>query len=587
MTMNNENKTKNTGVLKDVAVTVAWNVGILAFIWAIFMLWLPAVNFTSGGFWGFMIVSLVLVAGINGLVWFIRDENCSEHNKIQSVVAIVMVVLFVLEGIFCAIVRPLIDWSFFQHEGYHAQMVDYVEEQEADATIPITLGNAGVMDLETTGSNIIDVDTSSILIKRYVKLPAEKTSQFKVGQGTTQVFNNKLVKVYFLEYKDVMKWWSVKDTGVDTILITDASVSEAELAKMDVDKLAERAEIITLPVGMKIMPSACFGEDLYRVLRLSYPTAIFDKLYSELDEEGKPYWVAPVIEKQVGVFSGDNVKGAVILNPVTGEHKYYSVKEIPEWVDNVYSDKMIRKQYMNYTAFQLGWKNSWKDELFVTQLTPESSITRNASEENSIASHYSGGNLVAYNGDLWYYSGETSKSNDESNVGFILSNKRTKQTLRFSFKDAVAEEYTAIESIEKELSEKGYYGTFPVAIDVDGVPTYFFHLKTSAGELKRFALVAMGSHTTYALDKNLERCLKQYKNKVQVYLTGEEHEVVGVVSEIRQANAEGSTEFYINVNGTFYRLNYVDNKDVVLLNVGDEVTLTAYGEGNSAYAVLQ
>ena len=53
-----------------------------------------------------------------------------------------------------------------------------------------------------------------------------------------------------------------------------------------------------------------------------------------------------------------------------------------------------------------------------------------------------GYNYLAMNDDVYMYTGITSVVSDESNIGFILSNQRTKETRFYSV--AGAEEYSAI-----------------------------------------------------------------------------------------------------------------------------------------------
>ncbi len=49
----------------------------------------------------------------------------------------------------------------------------------------------------------------------------------------------------------------------------------------------------------------------------------------EIDEEGAPYWITPTIRYRIGLWGGEDVEGAVLVNAVTGEHQYYAVEDIP------------------------------------------------------------------------------------------------------------------------------------------------------------------------------------------------------------------------------------------------------------------
>ena len=41
--------------------------------------------------------------------------------------------------------------------------------------------------------------------------------------------------------------------------------------------------------------------------------------------------------KTIGLFGGTDIKGAVLVDAITGESTYY--EEVPTWVDNVYTPR--------------------------------------------------------------------------------------------------------------------------------------------------------------------------------------------------------------------------------------------------------
>ena len=88
---------------------------------------------------------------------------------------------------------------------------------------------------------------------------------------------------------------------------------------------------------------------------------------------------------------------------------------------------------------------------------------------------------------MWYFTGVTSVNEDESNIGFILTNARTGE---YKFYPVIgAEEYSAMHAAEGEVQEKGYQASFPSLINVGGQATYIMVLKDSGGLVKLYALV--------------------------------------------------------------------------------------------------
>ena len=117
----------------------------------------------------------------------------------------------------------------------------------------------------------------------------------------------------------------------------------------------------------------------------------------------------------------------MLVNAITGESRYFEAGEIPTWVDRVYTAELLIQQYDYYGRYVNGFINSIFGQRGVTQTTD-------------------GYNYIAINDDVYMYTGITSAGSDESNIGFILANQRTKQTTYYSI--AGAEEYSAMYSAQ-------------------------------------------------------------------------------------------------------------------------------------------
>ena len=94
-----------------------------------------------------------------------------------------------------------------------------------------------------------------------------------------------------------------------------------------------------------------------------------------------------------------------------------------------------------------------------------------------------GYNYMAMEDDVWVYTGVTSVSGDQSNVGFVLMNQRTRETRYYKVNGA--EEYSAMGSAEGQVQNLGYQATFPILLNISNEPTYFMALKDSAGLVKK------------------------------------------------------------------------------------------------------
>jgi len=282
----------------------------------------------------------------------------------------------------------------------------------------------------------------------------------------------------------------------------------------------------------------------------------------EIDEEGTPYWVCSRMVKTIGLFGGTDIKGGVLVNALTGESEYY--EEVPSWVDRLYAADLIVQQYDYHGMYKNGFVNSIFGQRDVTITTD-------------------GYNYIALDDDVYMYTGITSVGSDQSNVGFILSNQRTKETTYY--KSAGATEYSAMASAEGELQHLRYTATFPLLLNVHGQPTYFMAMKDQAELVKSYAMVNVQQYQIVAIGDTLAECEANYINMLaqsgivgDVDAVPEEQQktIKGSVDDIRSAVLDGNTYYFIRLVGydTYYSISAADSPEAVILNEGDQVTIT-------------
>ncbi len=379
---------------------------------------------------------------------------------------------------------------------------------------------------------------------------ADMVSQFEVAGDYTQInYKGRPVRVTPLEYGDIIKWFNNRPEGLPAYLL--------------IDMVTQNVEVVRLSEGMRYTTAEHFGRNLYRYLRFNYPTFIFAEPVFEIDEEGTPYWVCAKREKTIGLFGGVDNNGAVLVNAITGECEYH--EQVPSWVDHVYSAELIIQQYDYYGLYHNGFLNSIFGQRGVTVTTE-------------------GYNYLAIDDDVYMYTGVTSVGGDESNVGFLLSNQRTKQTKYYTI--AGAEEYSAMASAQGQVQQMSYEATFPLLLNIAGQPTYFMALKDAAGLVKMYAMVNVSQYQIVATGTTVALCEQNYRTMLeQNGLIGEQDAVVdapetesvsGIVEEIRSAVLDGTTRYFIRLQGAaqYYCVSAADSVEAVILNAGDSVTLT-------------
>lgn len=432
-----------------------------------------------------------------------------------------------------------------------------------------------VAEIDFSSVPVLDSSSANKIAERTLGDLSDKVSQFVVSPYSTQInYKNTPVRVTALAYGDIFKWIKNTKEGLPAYIIVDMTTQEGQLVR--------------LPEGMKYSPTEHFNKYLLRYLRFKYPTYLFDEPSFEIDESGSPYWIVPIVDKTIGLFGGTDIDGAIIVNAVTGECHMISTSNDgttklptssfasdPEWmwIDRIYSPTILTQQYNYYGKLNNGFINSVIGQEGVKVMS-------------------SGYNYLALNDDVYMYTGVTSISSDQSIIGFVLSDLRTKETKYYQVSGAL--EMTAQTSAEGAVQQYSYSATFPLLLNISGEPTYFMALKDSSELVKMYAMVNVKQSTIVGTGYNLTECTENYaaelkRNGVNVDIDVDEmgakddptatapetEEISGKITEIRSVVTGGETYFYLELDAgsTFYKVPVALAEKVVILNVGDSVTV--------------
>ena len=522
-------------VLTNIAVTLA--VGFLYFYFE-----LPALNLQSPDFYTFVLllcaaycICAVFTSGFQGQGAGEYFKFVKKQCRIPFFLAIGMVAL--------ALVGSLAGSVIFRAKSYAG-------------LLPVEDGDfaAEVDEISYDQIPMLDKYSAERLGDRKLGELSDMVSQFEVVDDYTQInYRGRPVRIATLMYADLVKWFTNRSDGLPAYLL--------------IDMVTQNVELVRLEEGIKYTNVEHFGRNLYRHLRFNFPTYMFSNPVMEVNEEGTPYWICPRLVKTIGLFGGVDVKGAVLVNAISGECQYY--EEVPPWVDNLYPAGLIVQQYDYYGMYHNGFLNSIFGQRDVKVTTDDY-------------------NYIAMGDDVWVYTGVTSTGGDQSNIGFILTNQRTKESKFYSC--AGATEHSAMASAQGQLQHLQYTATFPLLLNVGGQPTYFMAMKDKAQLVKQYAMVNVQQYQIVATGDTVAECEQGYlallsQNGVvdgDAGLSGTET-AEGAVAEIRSAVLDGNTVYFIRLAGSdlFYSISAVDQQLAVILNEGDRVAVTYRpGEGS-------
>lgn len=504
---------------------------------------LPAINIHSADVWYFI---LFLVA-LSGIIYAVKNRlgryEIRESKTMKAIVAVFVILLAVF------IVGTILSSPIVNAKKYQSLLT--VEEGEFTKDIE---------ELSFDQIPILDKDSAVILGERKMGSMSDMVSQFEVDNLYSQInYQDKPVRVSPVRYANLIKWFTNRSEGLPAYIMIDMATQTTTLVKLE--------------EGMKYSTSEHFGRNIYRHLRFAYPGYIFDTLSFEIDEEGIPYWVAPVLKYNIGLFGGTTVGGVVLCNAITGEMTDYAIEEVPQWIDHAYSADLLIELYDYHGSLKHGFINSvlsQKDCLVTTN----------------------GYNYLAIDDDVWVYTGVTSVNSDQSNVGFVLMNQRTMETKYYSVEGAI--EDSAMDSAEGQVQNLHYQATFPLLLNISGEPTYFIALKDDAGLVKKYAMVNVQKYQLVAIGDTVGQCEEEYNEllltngvKQEAEDTREIENVQGTIVKIAQGVIDGNSHYYLmlDVSDEIFDVSVVDYIDIIKYDIGDEVRLE-YKVGKKVNTVL-
>ena len=537
----------------------------------LFYFMLPALNFKSYDLYiylGAVVASYVVFNALFSNV-FGKPEYVPYVKRRAIVPGIIIAVLLVAVG-----VGYLVSCEFFRASSYSkiisvdtdSSFSEDIEEQTADSFSEIPK---------------LDEDTAAQLAARALGALKDigSVSQFTIAPENSQInYQGKPYRVVPLQYADIIKWLVNTREGFPGYVM--------------VNMADESTNFVELKDGsIRYSAYEHFNKLLKRHLRFEFPTYLFADATFEVNDDGDPFWICARLDKTIGLFGGTDVIGIVLVDAVRGDCIEYSMAQLKDdpnlqWIDRVYDSDLIVQQYNYYGKYQKGFWNSLLGQKDVIKTTD-------------------GYNYIAKNDDVWMYTGVTSVTSDQSIIGFVLVNQRTKEADFYNVTGGT--EYSAQQAAEGRVMDLGYTATFPLLLNIGGEPTYFLSLKDPKNQIvQQYALINVANYNNNKMGvtgTDLSKCLASYIESLKekgitvdinpddVVTPGTNEDKTpdttkltasGTIADIRTAVMGGESYYYIKLdsNEAYFAIAASKDEGVVILNRGDSVTVTYSGEGS-------
>jgi SOS-response transcriptional repressor LexA len=262
------------------------------------------------------------------------------------------------------------------------------------------------------------------------------------------------------------------------------------------------------------------------------------------------------MKPNAGLFGAMDVDYVVTLDACTGETAKYKPTEAPEWIDIVYYGTLVCEKFDWYGMLREGYLNSA------------------FSQTNCVVTTDDFGYKIIGN-DVYIFTGVTSTSNDEANIGFILANSRTGEYSFYSVPGA--EEYSAMAAAEGSVQQYRYTASFPSLINVDGEATYIMVLKDASGIVKMYSMVNVENYNIVVTSDTQADVFQKYKAALAG--SGKKPEADVLESEeitVRDNTRTREADYALRISGNSMEPRYRDG-DILLVQETDTLEFGELG----------
>ncbi|WP_375605381.1 hypothetical protein [Flavobacterium davisii] len=398
---------------------------------------------------------------------------------------------------------------------------------------------------------VVDEDLAYLLGEKILGSQPALGSQVHLGEFYIQKVNNKLYWVAPLLHSGFFKWLNNREGTAGYVMVSATNERDVKLVQTNKGNT----------IKIKYQPSAYLGDEIRRHIYFNgYNTIGLTDFTFEVDDTGRPFWVVTKYDKKIG-FKGNDATGVLVVDAQTGTIKEYTIATTPQWVDRIQPINFIEDQLNDWGDLVHGyWNFSNADKLKIT-------------EDMSL--------VYGKDNKSYWYTGLTSVGKDESSVGFVLVDTRTKQAT--FYKQSGATEFAAQNSAQGKVQEKGYNASLPIPYNINNIPTYVMTLKDRGGLVKMFAMVSIHDYTIVGVGNTMRETLMAYKNaynmsgdSIKLEAGTNKKRIKAEITRIQNDVKNGNSFYYFTIQGEskiFIGSSQLSNQ-LPITRVGDQVEIT-------------
>ena len=490
-----------------------------------------------GPMWGAPLgIALLLAAGFNvGITAFIADSHRHRSREVMKPYGLYAVlILFVLMCVFA-----FSGSSCLRSSDYHSFVEAQLEDRDWEKDM---------VQIDTVHIRMVSEEQATWKANKVLgQVDGSLGSRYKVGQMRIQRTKDALVWVGPLEFLG-FKTWQANDSTPGYVLVSAEDPNDEG--------------VLVTGYELKYLSSAWLNNKLERIVYLNgYQFRGLDDWTFEIDDDGKPFYVVSLFHPKISYW-GPVIEGVLIVDPTDGTMTEYSMEELLELVDRVIPRDVARSRLSWHGKFVDGWLNSWWGEIDVNVPTTSESMP---------------GMWLTWGDDgqaYWFTGLTSSKTTDQSLVGFALVNTRTGDVRKYRLSGS--DELGIQQAVNAAVSNyDGWHATQPILYNVYGELTWIVPVISSEGIFQEIALVHAGT-AKVAHKSDKRSALAEYRSILRSSGNGDAPSSLAGMEQLT-----GTVSRFNCLNDTCYLMLSGDTKQRVFsgsVQAGYELPVTLRGD---------
>ncbi len=353
-----------------------------------------------------------------------------------------------------------------------------------------------------------------------------------------------------LEYRGLFKYINNRNEGTPGYILINKVTAETRLVNL----------IANGEAGLKYVESSYFNTNLTRHAYYNGMSRYqLEEKYFEIDDSGHPYYVMQYSLPTIFINGGADIAKIAVVDAETGDVSIYDPLDVPDWVESVYNSNIFVKHLNYYGALQDGWLNS----IFA---------------QRGVLTSSRGTRPVFTAGRLKVFTGLTSAGSDESTIGFVYMDTKTKETTLYKFPGAT--ETAAMNKVLTLLPQNNISTSSPIPVNVEGIPTYYILIKGEDGRILRHVYMNVQQLEVWGMSETKSGAYNDYIRRLGETDESALTEVNGIIQTLTSYVNEGNTIYWLEVDDVFYVLD-VSNFDIadmqyfIVKQEGDTISFLA------------